>query len=526
MKMNREIGRFKYVSLLGVILASSACSSQGAHSNHPEDLKFYSKHSSAVSTLGGSRLTFYGDNFTSRTKVKVGKNWCKIVDQHTWTLSCILPSSDEAGELEIFLIDGNETVSAGMQKYTLTSPEIHSVQPDLIFPDVDTSLTFIVLDAHPQAQITVGGVPCQNFEIRSNPNSEYTKLGTCRIPPNPSFIGLKEMKITNPDGSTWDTWVEYFKPTLHTAFVTPHSVSRHQLRAQSGQGSRPQSQATPLPVSNVHWESSTPGHIHSNLPSPSNQNHGITNDHRTRRSRDSSNRSFGNFNASEAQLLKRYFEIRIGDGDWLSNVRFRNANIEIDDLPQDELRGYIIHDSPIADLLGVIVGAVFPESELQERDYEVFEVVLEASADRNRVEIVRKMINPIFNLRPVSTQYQTHINQLRERLDGRINELNTRAGGFYSEGGYHGAVYLHERVEGRYLHREVFRNILTAIEDNNEDLFYENAVRFAAFFDQAHVQARRGFLDTFSHLFVTKEFPSEGLRQQYLHFTLRCGGLY
>jgi hypothetical protein len=69
-------------------------------------------------------------------------------------------------------------------------------------------------------------------------------------------------------------------------------------------------------------------------------------------------------------------------------------------------------------------------------------------------------------------------------------------------------------------------NILNAIANNDKAAFISNAVDFATGYPQTNAIAKRGFIDAFSTLFVTKSFPSPGSRQAFYHFILRCGHLY
>jgi hypothetical protein len=67
---------------------------------------------------------------------------------------------------------------------------------------------------------------------------------------------------------------------------------------------------------------------------------------------------------------------------------------------------------------------------------------------------------------------------------------------------------------------------MQAIETNDEVEFLKNLLLLATRFDRAHSNPKNGFIESFTYLFVTKEFPSVGIRQNYLHFILRCGGIY
>jgi hypothetical protein len=71
-----------------------------------------------------------------------------------------------------------------------------------------------------------------------------------------------------------------------------------------------------------------------------------------------------------------------------------------------------------------------------------------------------------------------------------------------------------------------FTALLRAVASNDESAFLTNLINLATKFDSGHSEAKSGFIDGYSFLFVTKQFPSLGNRQANYHFSLRCGGFY
>jgi hypothetical protein len=131
--------------------------------------------------------------------------------------------------------------------------------------------------------------------------------------------------------------------------------------------------------------------------------------------------------------------------------------------------------------------------------------------------------NPAYKLRQVSPVDQDQINSLRERIDREIRRLNrTSPSGYYvSE-----QVYGHASIYGSREHRRHFLAIMNGIETDNEGQFFQGIIGLATVFNRDRMNAKQGLIEAFTHLYVTKEFPSEEVRQSYFHFILRCGQIY
>jgi hypothetical protein len=88
------------------------------------------------------------------------------------------------------------------------------------------------------------------------------------------------------------------------------------------------------------------------------------------------------------------------------------------------------------------------------------------------------------------------------------------------------SAYLWPRVHENQYDRETLQHLMEAIEHNNESSFITNLVHFATSFDSETTGPKAAFIDAFTFLYVTKNFPSEALRQLYFHFILRCGQIH
>lgn len=83
------------------------------------------------------------------------------------------------------------------------------------------------------------------------------------------------------------------------------------------------------------------------------------------------------------------------------------------------------------------------------------------------------------------------------------------------------AFYL--RIYDNEYDQQNYESMLNAIRVNDETAFMDHLYNLATCFPARLGHTRRAFVDTFLTLFVTKNFLSEGIRQQSFHYDLRCG---
>lgn len=74
--------------------------------------------------------------------------------------------------------------------------------------------------------------------------------------------------------------------------------------------------------------------------------------------------------------------------------------------------------------------------------------------------------------------------------------------------------------------RNLFLQLLEAIRESNEDKFINAMSKMMAGFPDNLSEARNGFKESFTTLFVTGKLPSNGLRDLYCHFIMRCGQIH
>jgi hypothetical protein len=225
----------------------------------------------------------------------------------------------------------------------------------------------------------------------------------------------------------------------------------------------------------------------------------------------------------------------------LNEFDFRGQKISISAIVEPENRYYVVRDGELARNLGVRVGRKFTQKEIETSAHR--DLLHEALGDE-RLQYVHEGINPVFQSRSVTLAEQKQIDTFRNRIEGRIQELTrmygrfeTTASGygfkFYSTAQGNGQVGLWVNGISSADSRRVdpvdsieFDAFLDAVEFNQEDRAYETLLALVLKFDSHHAEARKGMIEVFTHFFVTKEFPSEGVRQNYLHFILRCGHIY
>ena len=245
---------------------------------------------------------------------------------------------------------------------------------------------------------------------------------------------------------------------------------------------------------------------------------------------------------SEAEAMARARERRLtghtADFVLIDGVRVGILNC---DVPRSQAEVYIVRDRTLAQRSGVRVGDSLSQEQLSNNANS--DELLEALTDPRKVQLVREGLNPLYNAREISPREQAYVDHVRDKIRQRVAEKDragqrvTNSAGrptldsagqpirwHVGQHSYHGTVWVNpDWVPGHTYDSEQFSALMTAIAGNAEEAAVAAIVNIACNFDYQHAEAKRGFMDAFSFLFVNKQFPSEGLRQNYLHFVLRCG---
>jgi carbonic anhydrase/acetyltransferase-like protein (isoleucine patch superfamily) len=149
-------------------------------------------------------------------------------------------------------------------------------------------------------------------------------------------------------------------------------------------------------------------------------------------------------------------------------------------------------------------------------------------------------LTPEFEHDAKSDPEQHYIDHLKDTLSKINDKLNNELGNevrdasgnrrnYYTNNlgdRAHGYTFGYLFINTHPRDTEQFKELMQAIEQNDEPKFVQQIIRLSTTFDHKHTVAKDGFIDVMTHLFVTKKFPSQGIKATYLHFLLRCGQIY
>ena len=249
------------------------------------------------------------------------------------------------------------------------------------------------------------------------------------------------------------------------------------------------------------------------------------------------NSAFGNYANSEAEALYQSRINRLASGGWIDGVFINHQYVSIlaGDIPREQVRAYVIQDANLAQRLGLTPGNALTEEQV--RRHPEMDAIMDGVYDGQSVIVDDNAVHPAYNPRPITYAMQNNLDHVRNEIQRRIQELDRNTlGGFYiSPTAGDGTLWVNHGdsspgIAGQNTQTE-FTNLLEVIRTSNaarpqESEFIELTVRLATKFSRNHIQAKNGFIEVMTMLFVSKNFPSEGARQNYLHFFLRCGHLH
>ena len=275
-----------------------------------------------------------------------------------------------------------------------------------------------------------------------------------------------------------------------------------------------------------------------------------------------------NYLGTEAQELIDNFNIRLNQGQWLDHyIKNNGENIDITNFPESFNRDYkitftkdfferndVIENAGVLnininDLKQIYVdnNGEFNLSEFPLEHEFIKDFVMLFNKDGYTFEEI-KVPNPQFERRELNEENIAMYNGLIARIDeqialfdlesvqlgggiqGNINAerayssyrnvlgLTSTAAGVM----YDGMLQIHDRLYDRM---EMVR-LLTSIKVNAEDDAVNSIAKIISGLPDSLGAQRTAFKDTFTHLFITKNFPSDGIKLTYLHFILRCGQIH
>lgn len=238
---------------------------------------------------------------------------------------------------------------------------------------------------------------------------------------------------------------------------------------------------------------------------------------------------FRNWSGSEVEALLIHRTLRLQSDRFLDWMKLGNQIIPITELAPVEVNGYMIQDQELASRSGLPLE--IPISESQIRSNSNHAELLIALLDPLSIEIVKAAINPDYEPRPISTEESDYLDFLRNIIDQEICQLGTSPEALAHSRHkrefrwYTSPMSLNGQlnVNSCQRDRKQFNLLLNSICENTENEFLQQMVRLSTSFELKKAEAKTGFIETFTYLFITKEFPSLGIRQKYCHYILRCG---
>ncbi len=539
--------------------------------------------------LGESKqISLYGKSFSPNTKVWVGSSSCINVHYlNPGHLQCTAPSMDHTETADIRVQEAGriQAVLPGGVRYILHAPPIlEGVEPANISRFSEVPVTIWGHGFNSTAKVKVSGVDCQVLEQTDHsitfktPKNLYVKThdvsvlqkncGRATLPASltvfaPFSVNYGSQKVVTP-----------FRPILlkipgegfdHSSKVwvgsEPCFVRRrtyHELQCVLPNGLPPGTydlQITRRDQKVALVASGLVAHGREyllNLRTPLTSRPG---------------KVFRDYDGSEAEVLLKGFQIRRSLRNsafsWLKTVDFRGRPLDITAvaIPPVENKGYWIDSSKgrgdqlieaILDFIRKenILNHFLDSSQDEKRILKIDEnLVLKlpqeirddfiAEMDSGNIQFANDLgISPYYEERQwKSEEEKDYYFYLRNFLEEQIQFLNQSDSNRYFVHPGHLSNLPGMRGFGVGVIRDVYlynnpfdlwamEKVLDSIRKNDEGEFLEAALNFLTSFPKHSIENKKGFLDSFSRLFVTKEFPSEGIRQSYYHFILRCGHLH
>ena len=257
------------------------------------------------------------------------------------------------------------------------------------------------------------------------------------------------------------------------------------------------------------------------------------------------------YSGSEAEDYRRYYDLRHQtQREIVGWVRIGGVDLDPSQYDSharsDYEASYTVYSEQVAQRLTEILGRIIAVN-IPIRESEIFayeDAIAEIAVANHRVGSQLNAYERIAygfvvgDSSQLRIEVQQYLDFLREVIANRIRDLNASPQATFSEilrsGYYHNPEYpspngfmMHTPNDRVFMYTgTLFYNILDAVESNNETVFLQNMINLATAFHPSSIQARNGFIETYTFLFVAKRFPSAGVRQRYVHFTLACGAVY
>jgi hypothetical protein len=175
---------------------------------------------------GGTRITIYGSDFNSKTRITIGGNPCPQVagSSGRFSVSCIIPEGNSSGAADVQVVnsDGQSYSLKNGYTYERVIPRITGLYPQTGLISGGTRISIDGAYFRPSATVTVGSSTCTQVQV----STDGTSL-SC-ITPVSARADEFRISVRNPDGETSvDSFTfRYHHPPIQLTRINPNYGTR------------------------------------------------------------------------------------------------------------------------------------------------------------------------------------------------------------------------------------------------------------------------------------------------------------
>jgi hypothetical protein len=230
------------------------------------------------------------------------------------------------------------------------------------------------------------------------------------------------------------------------------------------------------------------------------------------------------YRGSEAERLNQSLHIQLFENRFSNGVLINNQFTDISDFYPPRIAHAGLTDEEFSEFSEFLESIALSETQIQGLDSDIQNRIVDVVSNHSILQVNEvDEPQPNYNLREVSSAEQSQINSIRERISIAVSRLNQmdRSGYYVSSDFYDHPCLFRNRI-----HLRSFLSMMNAIETNNEESFIHSLLHLATAFRQYRINAKLEFIEAFTHLYVTKEFPSREISQSYFYLIVHCGELF
>lgn len=494
---------------------------------------------------GGTSVRIEGRNFTQQSTVTIGDTPCTPVTFISSTaISCITGPRAATNYSRVKVTNDNaKSASSWYFQYRVPTPSVHRFEP--VFGPVTGGTLISIFGENflNGTRVSLGEIACHPVIFISPTEIRCTTQPT-------AYQGNRIINVTNPDGITQQAQNTF----AYRAPPPPPRAPNHEAREQNERLAQQAQERVRVQEQNAQRERDRVARERAEQLRqqgtrnriPIVQTHAQRERGRILREqvqaiRNEAQRLHAQANLAldlnlrglagselEALILGRAVRLSLANwGHWINQINVNGHPINIERTPLEQVEAYVISSHPLAERTGLHVGDSLSQEQIQ--SHPQADILIEAM-ESGDITIERNAINPIFNPRPMNQEFQAYVDHLRELINENIERLNRGAADhwFMNPIAAHldGTAFVNSDFGDLQAQSRLFSNLMNSMRIENETDFVQHMVEFATLFGHQFAAPKRGFIDSFTVLYVTKNFPSEGLMQSYYHFILRCGHLH